>query len=798
MNVVQLFRASVLRDPSHACLMYKADGAYQTLTYEQVWHRIVRVASSLRDLGVREGDKVAIMAETSPAWTICDFAILALGAVVVPIYPSLPAHEAVYMMNNAEAKYFITDSPTSMSALRGVWPEAIRAVILLEESPVRCDKPVYAFRDFFQDEDETPLDPSLTDTLIPSNALATIVHTSGTSGRPKGVMLSHQNLTANIEACLSMMSVEKDDITLSYLPLSHIFERTVGHFCVFAAGGTIAYAEGLDKIQQNLLEVRPTVLITVPRLLEKVYTGIHQKLDAAPRAVRTFVNNSMKKPNPLNRRIVDKLVYAKLRSGFGGRLRIVISGGSGLAERIAKFFREAGIPVCEGYGMTESAPVISFNPVEDIRPGTVGKPIPNVQVKLADDGEVLVKGPNVMMGYYGDPLATSEAIDEDGWLHTGDISVIEDGYVRVVERKKHLLVLATGKNVAPYPIENAITVSPYIADAVLVGDDRKYVGSLIVPDFAALSDLARTHNLDESDFELWNNHPAIRRLLQEEIRKAVEPFAEFERPKRAILLSAPFTLGSGEITPTLKVKAKVVLQRYARDIEAMYEGTRYLDIYGSVEHGIVPGSPLTPMETNEPMTGGSSLAASSEAATPEAKVRRRRTRRWVAAGLVAVLIGLSVGLAKAGIQLPKNLNLLSTIKHVHKNNDQINGENTKIVQGMQNVSQLSGLTPAMASQLQSLSTGLNDQNDRLSSLTRLSVQEIGLSKQFGAVASALNGDLGNVASSTQQQSNAVQTMSKTAADIERLATQLEQTNQTMAKKLNQATASTKQISTEVP
>ncbi|GMA62539.1 AMP-dependent synthetase/ligase [Alicyclobacillus fastidiosus] len=401
-------------------------------------------------------------------------------------------------------------------------------------------------------------------------------------------MLSHRNITSNLQACLSVTPVFRDDVTLSYLPLSHILERTVGHYCVLTAGATIAYAEGIEQIRENLREVSPTLLVTVPRLLEKVYAGIQQRVERAPRPIRHLLCSPPRK-SILGRTVANALVYRKLRAGFGGRIRTIISGGAGLAQKIAEFYQEAGIPVCEGYGMTETAPVVAVNRLDDIRPGTVGRPLPNVEVRLAPDGELLVRGPNVMRGYYHDPLSTDETIDREGWLHTGDIAAIEGGYVRIVERKKHLIVLATGKNVAPFPIENAIALSSYIADAVLVGDERQYVTCLLVPDFAALSSKASGLGLHESDFSNWPNHVEIRRLLQREVQTAVARFAEFERPKRALLIASAFSLDSGELTPTLKVKAKLVAQKYRVAIDQMYEGIDYLDIYGSPEAGLVQG-----------------------------------------------------------------------------------------------------------------------------------------------------------------------------------------------------------------
>lgn len=794
MNVVQLLHASVVRDPSHACLKFKRDGQYETLTYAEVWQRILRFASALQHLGVQPGDSVAIMAETSPAWMICDFAILSLGAVVVPVYPSLPPAEAAYILQNADAAYFIADHAAMVADLEGAWPHSLRAVIVLNGDTTASSKPVYEFSSLLEDDTYSPVDPAVID-RIPTDSLATIVHTSGTSGRPKGVMLSHRNITSNLEACLAVTPVHRDDVTLSYLPLSHILERTVGHYCVLTAGATIAYAEGIEHIQENLREVSPTLLVTVPRLLEKVYTGIQQKVERAPRPIRHLLRSSARH-SPLRRTLANALVYTKLRAGFGGRMRGIISGGAGLAQSIAAFYQEAGIPVCEGYGMTETAPVIAVNRLDDIHPGTVGRPLPNVEVLLAADGELLVRGPNVMRGYYHDPLSTDEAIDREGWLHTGDIAAIEGGYVRIVERKKHLIVLATGKNVSPFPIENAISLSPYIAEAVLVGDERKYVTCLLVPDFAALSSKASQSGLGESDFSNWLNHPDIRRLLQREVQTAVAQFTEFERPKRALLIASPFSLDSGELTPTLKVKAKLVTQKYQTAIDQMYEGIGYLDIYGSPELGLEQGAAHVESDVVDPPLqrrddGERELSAPAE--------KRRRPTRWMWTTVASLVVACALcGVAAAKVHVPKSLDLLGTIRNVHHNNDQINLENRNIVDGMNTVKNLSSLTPQMAGQLSTLDAGLIQQNHTLQQLTDLSEQEIGLSHQFGSVAASLHGNLSSISQTTSQQSNSVSAMRDTAATLASRAAAMEKTNQQMAQKLQQATGTTQQISTEVP
>ncbi|QSO52367.1 long-chain fatty acid--CoA ligase [Alicyclobacillus curvatus] len=812
MNVVQLLRASVVRNPQHPCLRFKVEGVYRDWTYQEVWDEIVRFAASLKARGVQPGDKVAIMAESSEKWTVCDFAIMAIGAVVVPIYPSVTPQQAAFILQNADIKCLIVGTWPLAQSLDGLLPDLVQFVVLLEGTIRPYAVPVESF-DEIQAQAPPPIPVQDIDN-VPSDATATIVHTSGTSGTPKGVILSHRNLTSNIEACLSVLTVKPDDVTLSYLPLSHIFERTVGHFCLLTAGGTISYAESLETIQQDIAEIQPTVLVTVPRLLEKVYAGILQKIEDRPKPVSRFIMRSLDASvGSMQYKVANRLVYRKLRRGLGGNLRAVVSGGAGLSGQISIFYQRAGIPVCEGYGMTETAPVIAVNPLDSIQPGTVGKPLPNVDIQLAEDGELLVKGPNVMSGYYGNKAATAETIDAKGWLHTGDIAELVDGYIRIVERKKNILVLATGKNVAPYPIENAITLSPFILEAVLVGDQRKYVACLIVPDFQAIrAKLSLPAHTDENDHALISNL-AVRRLLQEEIQQAVVNFADFEQPKRAALLTAPFSIEGGDLTPTLKVKAKVVLQKYQREIEDVYEGIRYLDIYGSASTGLVPEDAALEPPSGQSgglgaevpaevmaATGAAAFETGSETAdeeVSEARIKKRYRPLWVAAGAAAILILGFTGLAYAH-RIPPSLNLLGTLRQVHHNNNQINQANNQIVGKMGKVENLSSLTPKLATQLQTLGNGLKQQNANLATLKTLSQDEIGLSQQFAVFASKINSDLGSVSGTTASQSATAANMSRVASRLNQTAGQLEQTNQQIAGKLSQANSQTQTVSQEVP
>lgn len=566
MNLLTLLHQSVSKHGEKECLRYKDGEQYHSITYDGFWESIQAFALGLRELGVKEGEKVGILSANCPAWAISDFAIMWIGAIVVPIYHTLPPSQVEFILSNADVEYLLVENESQYNKIVQNWPPQLKFVVCFNRSAAMQRNQVRSFNDVIELGRKQQGTNGLPDIYsIQPYQMATIVHTSGTSGSPKGVMLTHQNIVSNVQSSLTYLPVYPSDVGLSYLPLSHIFERTVGQFAALASGAAIAYAESIEKIQQNLKEVQPTIFCTVPRLLEKVYAGVRQKTKKVARI-------------PLISQLINRLVKRKLREGLGGRIRLIVSGGAGLAADIAEFFTNAGIPVYEGYGMTEAAPVICANPLNASRAGSVGLPIPGVQVRVSDDGELLVQGPNVMQGYYKDPVSTEEAFTSDGWLRTGDIAAFEEGYVKIVDRKKNILVLATGKNVAPWPIENSIALSPFISEALLIGDNRNYVTVLLVPEFPALEAYAAEKKLGDSRAE-WLASSEIRELLRQEVIQATEKFAGFERPKRAVLLHEELTMEAGDLTPTLKIRNKIILQKYGGLIEAMYAGTEYLPIF---------------------------------------------------------------------------------------------------------------------------------------------------------------------------------------------------------------------------
>jgi long-chain acyl-CoA synthetase len=421
--------------------------------------------------------------------------------------------------------------------------------------------------------------------------LATLIYTSGTTGDPKGVMLSHGNIASNVDAALQVLDIVPGWNCLSFLPLSHIFERMVGHYTMLQGGVIINYASSFDAVAGEMLEVRPDFLASVPRLYEKIYARVIDTVESGSSLRRALfewaratadrvVQYRLDGGAPpgmlrLGAALADRLVFRKLRGRLGGHLQFAVSGGAPLNPDICRFFLAAGVPILEGYGLTETSPVITVNPLDGIKPGTVGLPIPGVEVSVADDGEILTRGPHVMQGYYHRPDETAEAIDRDGWFHTGDIGEIDaDGYLRITDRKKDLIVTAGGKNIAPQPIEALLKTHPLFSNAVMLGDKRPYPVMLLVPDFPALASWAKTHGIASDDPSDLVTRPEVKEQLEREARKSLRNLAQFETPKKFLILPTDFTITSGELTPKLSVKRKVVAERWKDEIAALYHPER--------------------------------------------------------------------------------------------------------------------------------------------------------------------------------------------------------------------------------
>jgi long-chain acyl-CoA synthetase len=582
------------RTGSRPYLMHKVQGAYRGLTFAEVRQRVEEFALGLAALGVERGDRIGIISESRPEWVIADLGALFLGAFDVPVFPTLTPRQVEYIFDDAQVKVVIVSNQSQLSKVLKVLPrlKRIKNVIIMGDQISGGEGLVLTFQQIlnlgreFGSKHEGYLRHSLE--RIRADDLCTVIYTSGTTGNPKGVMLSHHNFASNIIASAQVIPFNQEDVLLSYLPLCHSFERMAGYYTATACGATIAYAESIDTVRENLVEVRPTVVTSVPRLFERFYNQIQKQFDgASPSERKVFywaldVGRSYVKARRLGlvspflearHRIADKLVYQKLKARVGGRIRFFVSGGAALGREFGEFFEALGITIIEGYGLTETSPVITVNPIDNYKFGTVGKPIPGVEVKIASDGEILTRGPHVMKGYWKDRDATHDVIERDGWFHTGDIGLFDsEGYLVITDRKKHLFVSSGGKNIAPQPIENLFLQNKYIDQFILIGDRRMFLSALIVPDFEALRRYASSHGIDyASDSDLVKKEEIIR-FMERNIQELQRDLAHYERVRKFTLLDKSLTVENEEITPSHKVRRKIVEERYADVIERMYTG----------------------------------------------------------------------------------------------------------------------------------------------------------------------------------------------------------------------------------
>ena len=580
----------VARHDKEACLRHKVDGRYVSVSTAELTRQVRQIAKALADSGVRPGDRVALMAENGPHWPAVDFATLCIGAVLVPIYPTLLPEGAAYVARDSGSRILFVQGRERLEgllAVRADMPSVERIVAIgasgageppLGASPAGLES-LEAFMARGSEADQAWLE-KVAAQAKPED-LATLIYTSGTTGDPKGVMLTHDNLVSNALTGCDVLGLDGSFTALSFLPLSHSFERLVD-YCFFFKGITIAYAESVQTVAANLLEERPHVFVAVPRVYEKVMARVLENATAAGGLKARIFRWALQvgrdalpqrlafEPMTLKVRIADKLVFSKIRERLGGRFVFAMSGGAPLGRDVAEFFWGAGIPIYEGYGLTETSPVISVNTRGATRLGTVGRPMPRIEVKIAEDGEILSRGPNTMRGYYGKPQATAEVIDGEGWFHTGDIGHLDDaGFLVITDRKKELIVNAYGKNIAPAPIENALKASRWISQAVVIGDRRQYLAALIVPDFDVLKGWAAAERIGGTLAEQLH-HPKLRSILEAEVQAVNEHLARYEQIRVWELVPTEFTLEGGELTPTLKVKRRVINVKYKAILDRLY------------------------------------------------------------------------------------------------------------------------------------------------------------------------------------------------------------------------------------
>jgi long-chain acyl-CoA synthetase len=590
-TLVEMLQEVVQQYGQKTSLMQKVEGKYQGFSYNELGERVKNFALGLASLGITQGDRIALMSENRPEWAISDFGILSLGATNVPIYPTITPQQIEYILKDSGSRLIIVSTPDLLEKILEIFDNlpALQKIIYMDEPEAKKDfmlkfSELYEMGQTFEKDHAGYFEDAIK--TVKLDDLCGIIYTSGTTGAPKGVMLSHNNLLSNVKAAREVIRVDETDTLLSFLPLCHSFERMAGHFLAISAGATVAYAESTETVADNLGEVKPTLMTSVPRLFEKIYGRVIENANAGSPlkkkifwwAVNTgekYVNAKFagKIPGGLNfkYKLATKLVFSKLHQRVGGNLRFFVSGGAPLPKEIAEFFYKAGILILEGYGLTETSPVITVNREEKFKFGSVGPAVPGVEVKIADDGEVLTRGPHVMKGYYKNPEATAESIDKDGWLHTGDIGILdEEGMLYITDRKKNILVTSGGKNVTPATIENLLVTSPFIEQTMVIGDKRNYLTALIVPSFPALEKFANENGISYSDVKELLTNEKVYQAVDADIQNLTKDLARFEQLKKFTLMPKEFTIEDGELTPTLKVKRKVVSEKYADVINKMY------------------------------------------------------------------------------------------------------------------------------------------------------------------------------------------------------------------------------------
>ncbi|MFH0783460.1 MAG: long-chain fatty acid--CoA ligase [Pseudomonadota bacterium] len=574
-------------------ISYKKNGAYLSLTYEEFFERVLQLARGLRKFGVMPGDKVAIFSENRRDWAIADFAILCSGGITVPIYATNTGKQAAYVINHCEARVVFCSTKAQYEKLYSIKDDLpnVDLVVSFESFLGHRSYPVFTLDQVSEiekplsGEDRELIEKQIAE--ITQEDLITIIYTSGTTGVPKGVLLTQRNIMINAEYGTEQLGMpQRDMTTLSFLPLSHVLERTGGYYATLMSGNHIAFAESPAAVMDNMLEVRPTAMVSVPRLFEKIYSKVYdgvsqmsparQKIfNKAMEIGREYINKKYITKEPLGLldlkyKLFDRLIFKKIRARFGGRLTYFLCGGAPLDKTICEFMWIIGLPVYNGYGLTETSPALTISGAGKVRFDSVGKALRETELKLAEDGELLAKGPQVMLGYYKNDEATLESL-QDGWFKTGDIAKIDDeGFVYIVDRKKELIVTAGGKNIAPQPIENELKLDPYISQAIVFGDRKPYLVAVITADIEAITEYARQENIDFKDNQDLVQNAKVKELYANRIKELNKSYPPYKTIKYFAVIANDFSIEGGELTPTLKLKRKIILEKYKDVIEDLY------------------------------------------------------------------------------------------------------------------------------------------------------------------------------------------------------------------------------------
>jgi long-chain acyl-CoA synthetase len=574
--------------PNARAQMFRRNDRWESISSAEFLRRVAGLSTAFVELGVKPGDRVGLFAGNRPEWHTADFAITGAGGATVPVYFNESSERMTYILNHCEAKVVFVAGEAQLQKLLACRPQlpALEQIVVADAGnhlPTEC----LAYETLIAGSSGADIAAyRMRSSQVLPGQLSSLIYTSGTTGEPKGVMLTHTNFCSNVSDSQSDFKTNPEsDIAVSFLPLAHVYGRMIDYFYIFH-GITVAYVDVVEMLSQALLELQPTVLAAVPRVFEKIYARVMEKGSQNTGAKRKLFDWAMKiateaaawrcgmrdatLATKIQWYLADKMVYSKIRAGTGGRLRVVFSGGAPLSKDLTEFFWAIGVPIYQGYGLTETSPVLTSNyPVN--RPGSSGKPIVNVQLRIADDGEILAKGPCIMQGYYKSPEATREVLTEDGWFHTGDIGHLDkDNYLFITDRKKDLIKTAAGKFVAPQPIENALKTSPYILNAMVVGDQRKFIVALIVPNAIVISARAAEQGIKFASSEELVAHPWVRAMIESEVRRLTAHLAQYETIKRFALLASDFTFDDGTLTFTLKLKRRVVERNYHTIIEQLY------------------------------------------------------------------------------------------------------------------------------------------------------------------------------------------------------------------------------------
>jgi long-chain acyl-CoA synthetase len=564
-SLPELFIESCRVHAERNCWLVREGPSYRAISYSEAERRVAACASRLRSFGVEKGDRVAIMAENGVEWAILDWAILSVGAITVPIYPTLPAHEAGLILRDSGARFAFGGNEKLCALLEQSESQASVMHLCGEDSVTALSEQVDLER-----WREQALKVSAED-------IASIIYTSGTTGDPKGVVLTHRAFTFLCRAIIEQLPVFATDRFCSFLPLSHVYERMAGHFLPISCGASIAYARSLKTLADDIRTAEPTILLTVPRFLENVKSRIEAAAGEGLRRWlfektvslgRARLQNNLRPPGILGL-VLDRLVATKVRARLGGRIRFLVSGGAALPPELAEFYGAFGILILQGYGLTETAPVISVNHPDRSVYRSAGEVLLGIEVRIAEDGEILMRGPSLMEGYYNKPEATKEVIDAEGWFHTGDIGYLEGRRIFITDRKKDIIVLLNGKNVSPAKIEGILKTQASIAECMVVGDGSDHVSALIIPRFEFFAGEAKAQGIDPGDRRALVAAGFVEKRIRDDIAKANQSLPDFEKVKAFRLIPDEWTIEGGELTPSMKVKRRVVRERYADLIAGM-------------------------------------------------------------------------------------------------------------------------------------------------------------------------------------------------------------------------------------